>query len=263
MNTRQAADTREELAIRFGKIGWPASALTTVSGVAPGGIAETGEGPFGFFVGVGRDRGGVVFFAGVFLKSRLEGKQCRKPAAQQDREYRNAEAHGPSYAASIADDGECLACRPPDISSPALTFVITSRRRSTRCEHAQSPCWPSQLHRSPEWPRDKRPPQWTDISAQPRRPRVRIGLERFFGCAFPRLHQPPRRREIGARRHVKPGTRSPRKSPIISTSSARRFIARGRWWGTRESSSSRPCSTMRRKMRSWTDSKSWASMREK
>src|SRR6266699_1138057 len=93
VKARQAADALEELAICSRKINGPAAALAAVTGVAAGRVTEPREGPFSEFVTVCRDGGGIVLFAVILLEASLESEQCREPAAQQDREYRNAEAH--------------------------------------------------------------------------------------------------------------------------------------------------------------------------
>ena len=95
MDARQPPHAFQKLPVRFGKIGGPAAALAAVTGIAARRIAQARERPLGLLEGVLRDGGRIVLFAGVFFEARLKGEQCREPAAQQDREYRNAEAHVP------------------------------------------------------------------------------------------------------------------------------------------------------------------------
>lgn len=105
VDAREAADAFEEVTVSAGEICGPTAAIAVIAGVTAGGVAQTRECPFGFFVSVPGDRSRIVFFAGVFLEVGLEREEGREPAAKKNREYRDAGAHFLLMPISIA-------CRP-------------------------------------------------------------------------------------------------------------------------------------------------------
>lgn len=97
MDARQASDAFEKLPVGFGKIGGPTAAFAAVTRVAARRITQPRKRPLGLLKGILRDRRWIILFACVFFEAGLESEQCREPAEhheeQQDRGYRNAEAH--------------------------------------------------------------------------------------------------------------------------------------------------------------------------
>src|SRR5258708_24961016 len=68
--TGEAAHALNKLAIRLGKVGGPGTAAPPAA-PASGGIAKTRQSPFGFLIGVRRNRRRIDLFIGVFAKTAL------------------------------------------------------------------------------------------------------------------------------------------------------------------------------------------------
>jgi hypothetical protein len=82
-----------ELAVGLGVIGGPTADLAKYAGMPAGRVHQAREGPFGFFVGVGRHGDRVVFHSGKLAESGLEGKQRRHRNRDKTTADEQAAAH--------------------------------------------------------------------------------------------------------------------------------------------------------------------------